>query len=203
MITLETDRLVDDYLRRLDVAAAELAPERRNELVAEIREHIDAALRAEEEADEVAVRNVLERLGSPEEIVEAEAAPEDEARPGKLELAALIALVVPVLGWLVGIVLVLVSRAWTSREKLVGIALALLPVLVPLVFLVASSEGADVDPVPLEPGPTPRPAPGPNELPDAATNEAGLGAVEVLALLALFLAGLPSALYLGLRLRGG
>ena len=123
------------------------------------------------------------------------------ARAGKLELAALIALVVPVLGWLVGIVLVLFSRAWSSREKLVGIALALLPVLVPLVGLVAESEGADVEPIPVEPGPTPQPAPGPNELPDAGTNEAGLGTVEVVVLLALFLAGLPSALYLGLRLR--
>jgi hypothetical protein len=202
MISVETNRLVEDYLRRLEEAAAHLQPARRTELVAEIREHIDAALRAEDEADEVAVRNVLERLGPPEEIAEAaEPAPEDEARVGKLEVTALIALVVPVLGWLVGIVLVLCSRAWSSREKLVGIALALLPVLVPLVGLVAESEGVDVEPVPVEPGPTPQPAPGPNELPDDATNDADLGTVEVVVLLALFLAGLPSALYLGLRLR--
>jgi hypothetical protein len=202
MISIETNRLVDDYLRRLEEAAAHLQRARRTELVAEIREHIDTALRAEDEADEVAARNVLERLGPPEEIVEAaEPAPEDEARVGKLELAALIALVVPVLGWLVGIVLVLCSRAWSSREKLVGISLALLPVLVPLVGLVAESDGVDVEPVPVEPGPTPRQVPGPNELTDAATNWAGLGTVEVVVLLALFLAGLPSALYLGLRLR--
>jgi hypothetical protein len=36
-----------------------------------IHEHIEAALREEETAGEVAVRNVLERLGPPEEIVEA------------------------------------------------------------------------------------------------------------------------------------
>ena len=54
---------------------------RRAELIAEIREHIEAALREEDAASEVAVRNVLERLGPPEEIVEA-AEPEPEASSG-------------------------------------------------------------------------------------------------------------------------
>ena len=71
MNTLETDRIVDDYLRRLEAAAAHLQRSRRAELVAEIREHIDVALRQEEAANEVAVRNVLDRLGPPEEIVDA------------------------------------------------------------------------------------------------------------------------------------
>ena len=36
MTTVKTDRLVDDFLHRLEAAAAALPPERRNELVAEI-----------------------------------------------------------------------------------------------------------------------------------------------------------------------
>jgi hypothetical protein len=67
--------LVRDYLGRLHAAGWGLAPARRDELVAEVREHIDEALRAEREAGrhgEVVVRNVLERLGPPEEIVRAE-----------------------------------------------------------------------------------------------------------------------------------
>jgi hypothetical protein len=40
MTTMETHRLVDDYLRRLEEAAAHLQRTRRAELVAEIREHI-------------------------------------------------------------------------------------------------------------------------------------------------------------------
>ena len=61
MTTMQTDRLVDDYLSRLEEAAAHLQRSRRAELIAEIREHIEAALREEEAASEVAVRNVLER----------------------------------------------------------------------------------------------------------------------------------------------
>jgi hypothetical protein len=118
MITMDTDRLIDDYLHRLEAAAAHLQRSRRAELVAEIREHIEAALREEDAANEVAVRNILERLGPPEEIVDAtEPASMVSGDPGRLETAALVALVVPFVGWLIGIVLVLLSQAWSRREQ--------------------------------------------------------------------------------------
>jgi hypothetical protein len=72
MHTMETDRLVDDYLRRLEHAAAHMQRARRAELVAEIRGHIETALRQEQAAGEAAVRNVLDRLGPPEDIFEAD-----------------------------------------------------------------------------------------------------------------------------------
>lgn len=68
MITMNTDRLVADYLHRLDAAAAELPVDQRAELVAEVRGHIDDAMQAAGRSDEVTVRNVLERLGPPEAI---------------------------------------------------------------------------------------------------------------------------------------
>ena len=174
MTTMETDRLVDDYLSRLEEAAAHLQRSRRAELIAEIREHIEAALREEEAADEVAVRNVLERLGPPEEIVEAaEPAPEVQQRPtGKLEVAAMVTLVVPFFGWLFGIAMVLISKAWSNREKTIGTGLALLAVapFLALVILDSYSENA------------------------SDTLEAFLFVLWVIG-------GLPSALYLGLRLR--
>jgi hypothetical protein len=71
MHTMETDRLVDEYLRRLERAATHMQRARRDELVAEIRGHIDTALGQEQAAGEAAVRNVLDRLGPPEDIVEA------------------------------------------------------------------------------------------------------------------------------------
>ena len=142
------------------------------ELIAEIREHIETALREEDAAGEVAVRNVLERLGPPEDIVEA-AEPEPTAaapvRRGKMEIAAVIVMAVPVLGWLVGIVVVLISQAWSNRDRGIGIALALLPLLA----------------VPL----------GGLAWPD------GTGSEDVLLFLFFLVAGLPSAIYLGLRLR--
>jgi hypothetical protein len=70
-MNVHTDPPVDDYLRRLEAAASALPAHQRDELVSEIREHIQEALRQAPAGDEAAVRNVLERLGPPEEIVAA------------------------------------------------------------------------------------------------------------------------------------
>ncbi len=70
-----TDRqqeLVDDYLRRLDRAACALPADRRAELVLEIRDHIcEARSSAAGRTDEAWTLTLLDRLGTPEEIVEA------------------------------------------------------------------------------------------------------------------------------------
>lgn len=123
MTTRHPDALVADYLRRLAAAAAALPPDRQTELVAEIQAHIAEALEAAGAAADVAVRNVLERLGSPEEIAAAAAGPPTgppQAR-GKLEIAALLVLalggVLPIVGWAVGVVLVLASEAWSCATR--------------------------------------------------------------------------------------
>ena len=72
---VHTDPLVDDYLRRLDAAASGLPADQRDELVSEIRDHLQEALRQAPAGDQAAVRNALERLGSPEEIAAAAADP--------------------------------------------------------------------------------------------------------------------------------
>jgi len=69
--------LVDRYLADLASTAATLPSARRAELLDEVREHIATALEAAAPDDEVAVRNVLERLGTPAEIVAAEWVAED------------------------------------------------------------------------------------------------------------------------------
>jgi hypothetical protein len=185
MSTVDTNVLVADYLKRLEHAARALPRSRRAELVAEIRAHIDEALRETGSADELAVRNVLERLGPPEEVAAAELPP----RPGggKLELAAVILIAVPFVGWILGSTLVAFSRAWTNREKLTGIAICLVPVLVfGLGLLVVGSDGGAV---PLgEPG---------EPLPE----DGGTGPAELFVLFATFLAGPLAAVYLGTRLR--
>jgi hypothetical protein len=70
---VRTDPLVDDYLRRLDAAASSLPADQREELVSEIRDHLQEALRQTPAGDQAAVRTALERLGSPEEIAAAAA----------------------------------------------------------------------------------------------------------------------------------
>lgn len=72
-MNVRTDPLVDDYLRRLDAAASVLPADRREELLSEIRDHLQEALFRTPAGDPVAVRNLLERLGTPEEIVAAAA----------------------------------------------------------------------------------------------------------------------------------
>ena len=191
MHTMETDRLIDDYLRRLEHAAAHMQRARRTELVAEIREHIEMALRQEQAVGEAAVRNVLDRLGPPEEIVEAAEppSPHSQVRAGKLEITALIALIVPFMGWLIGIVLVFASRVWSRRDKLIAALLLLLPIVVlSLSFVAAGPNGSEEL---VAPGDA-RPVGEKEEVPIS-----GLGPVEFV----LFVTGLPSALYLGWQLR--
>lgn len=120
-MNVHTDPLVDDYLRRLDAAASALPAHRRDELVGEIRDHIQEALRQTPAGDKAAVRNVLERLGSPEEITAAAA---DPPPPGQLAAAfsqtnglAIASLLLAVL-WFAGIgaVLALVFGYRARRE---------------------------------------------------------------------------------------
>ncbi len=116
--------LARDYLKRLNKAAANLPRARRKELIVEIESHLSEALRTG--ASEVEARNVLERLGEPAEIVaEASAGRSLAVRAGLNEWLAIPLLliggvVIPVLGWFVGVVLLWSSRIWTLRDKLIG-----------------------------------------------------------------------------------
>jgi hypothetical protein len=120
-MNVHTDPLVDDYLRRLDAAASALPAHRREELVSEIRDHLQEALRQAPASDEAAVRNLLERLGPPDEIVSAAA---DQVPPGHLVApyretngSAIVSVVLGVL-WFAGIgsVLALVFGYRARRE---------------------------------------------------------------------------------------
>lgn len=159
---VDADVLVDDYLLRLEAAAARLAFDRRAELVAEVREHIDAALAEADRRDEPTVRNVLERLGSPEEIVAAEANPEAiaprstlgpqqepiDGRPpwGTNETVAVLLLTVgavllPFVGPLLGLVFVWLSARWTRPLKSLLTVIALVLLVLPVVFLFGMNAG--------------------------------------------------------------
>jgi hypothetical protein len=113
--------LVGDYLRALESAARGLPRRERDELVAEISGHIDEALPdAPTEAD---IRNVLDQLGPPADIVAAARPEGAPVRRGAREVFALILLVTglpPVLGWLVGLGLLIWSPLWSGRQKLLG-----------------------------------------------------------------------------------
>ena len=161
---MDTDVLVHDYLGRLEAAAAVLPVNRRAELAAEVRDHIDAALAEAGRSDEVTVRNILERLGSPEEIVAGEAGQAgtpDRAllastrglagtrSPwGAVEVAAVVllglawpAIFLPfgLVLWLgfgvVGVVLVWASGIWSARRKLITTGIVVAPYVLAILLI--------------------------------------------------------------------
>jgi hypothetical protein len=145
-MSTDDDQLVEDYLRELHIAAQGLPADRRDELIEEITAHIAEARQSD--GSPMAVRNILDRLGDPADIVQAAAdtppgspawsgapgsgaghpAGQPAAQPGRagaLELAAVLFLllggiVIPVLGWFIGVVLLWLSPRWTAKDKLLG-----------------------------------------------------------------------------------
>jgi uncharacterized membrane protein len=74
-MTKHHDRLVTEYLAQVEQATADLPPQRRGELLQDLREHIDTA-RAELPAEtETQLRGILDRLGEPETIAAAAGIP--------------------------------------------------------------------------------------------------------------------------------
>ena len=152
------EQLVVDYIARLELAASTLPPGDRADLIEEIRQHIDTAKEAGAVSDEAGMRTLLDRLGEPEAIV-ASARDDGAPRPdrqlsafvespvgpaspwGGLEIAAVIllglgAVVIPILGPLVGLILLWSSSQWTRRQKRIGTAITVLPTLLGVLLFV-------------------------------------------------------------------
>jgi hypothetical protein len=122
-ITGAQDLLLDDYLRRLGQAARKLRAWQRELFLAAIADRIDAELSAGEDVDLDRMREVLARLGDPEGLVLA-AAPVPDWPAGQ-ELATVLILLVggvllPGIGWLVGVTMLWASPRWRLSDKLLG-----------------------------------------------------------------------------------
>jgi hypothetical protein len=124
-----TEHHVEEYLGRLRVAAKVLPPAARTELIAETRGRIEGALSI---AGDPAVVAIVAGLGAPNDLVAARrdqlataAAPVTQQKSmasGALAVALLVlgGVVVPFVGWFVGVALLWRSPRWTVREKVVG-----------------------------------------------------------------------------------
>jgi len=186
------DKLVADYLKRLNGELRGLSRVRRRELVDEISEHIAEARADLESENEAAIRTLLDRLGEPEEIA-AEATERFGVVPRKAgwkEVGALIMLpiggvLLPVLGWFIGIVLLWISDAWSTRDKLVGTLLFPGGLLLPLALGVMA-EGSSGCSTPV----------GTECPPDSG----GTGAWQVALVVMLLLVPLVTTVYLARRL---
>ena len=122
------NRAVKSYLRRLDTALHDLPAARRREIVAEIETHIAEELtQLPAEPTDAQVMDLLDRVGEPEAIAaeSREASGSDRPKAGALETATLVllligGLILPIIGWIVGAVLLWISNVWTTRDKLIG-----------------------------------------------------------------------------------
>ncbi|WP_030238868.1 HAAS signaling domain-containing protein [Streptomyces sp. NRRL S-350] len=139
--------LVRAHLDAVTRFTAPLAEERRRELLADLREHIEVSLADHDPADETAVRRVLEQLGSPRRIADAALAedglplpePEGSRRTNVTLLLAVLPfplLLVPAIGPVLALaaavaaaVRVTKSRVWSRRQKKQAALLLLAPAL--------------------------------------------------------------------------
>ena len=196
------DKLVEDYLKRLNAELRGLPRARRRELVEEISAHIAEARVDLEIEDEANIRTLLDRLGEPAEIA-AEATERFGPRPstaGWKEVGALVLLpiggvILPVLGWFIGIVLLWISDAWSTRDKLVGTLLFPGGLLLPVALGVLASESSGCGTVV-----TPQLSPQPNGFTDCPPSD-GTGAWEVALVVMLVLVPLMTTAYLARRMR--
>jgi hypothetical protein len=166
---VDAEALVNDYLGRLDAAATSLPPSRRSELAGEVKQHIEMALAEAGARDEVTVRNVLDRLGPPDEIVDAErgtSAPPPasastvpssaaERMPwGGVEITAILlltlgAVFLPFIGPLLGLIFVWMSVQWTKQQKTIATGIVVILLFLPLLLLLGVRAGSAVSSGPL------------------------------------------------------
>ena len=162
---MDAEALVIEYLGRLEAAARSLPASRRAELAAEVRQHIEMALTEAGVRDEVTVRNVLDRLGLPDDIVDAE---RDADGPppgwtisattgsaaqssgwGGTEIAAILLLTIgavflPIVGPLIGLIFVWASTQWTNKQKVVATAIVVVVAMLPIILLLGVRAGGTV-----------------------------------------------------------
>ncbi|MFF0271338.1 HAAS signaling domain-containing protein [Kribbella sp. NPDC004536] len=131
---LDSDRLVEAYLNELATEAAALPAGRRDELLADMKAHI-AEARAGGATSEDEIREVLQRLGRPSEIVAAATEglvqveigprlrPQDFVAVGLLLFGPYLlsfSVILAVVAWGVGLGLLWTSNRWTTLWKLIG-----------------------------------------------------------------------------------
>lgn len=137
-----TTPTVRDYLHDLNRALRDLPRARRTEIVRDISAHIDAALADPAEQSQGTTATILDHLGTPAEVADAARAelPPLPARMAGRDIATIVLLliggiVIPVLGWLIGAVLLWTSTAWRAKDKLIATLFVPGGLLTPLLLL--------------------------------------------------------------------
>jgi uncharacterized membrane protein len=222
--------LVHDYLDHVSAELRDLPEAERAEIIDDLRAHIIESTGDLATASEVDIRNLLARLGTPEDVAReartrgsdastqpAPRATHDHSKmPGALEVAAII---LTVLFWPVGILLAWISDRWETRDKIIATAIPFASSMVFALVVVAGglmvwgTDGGtvttvvqDAPAIPDEPegGTAPPPEPrSPQEISDSSeTGSVVSRLVVVIGFLAGIIAGpFVSGIYLAIRLQ--
>ena len=141
MTTADIDQIIADYLHRLDVALSRLPESRRRQLVTEIDEHIKEARAELSDQSEASIRELLDRVGQPDDIAAEAGAPQASTWSRRADAWVPWLLLLGgfgfVVGWITGIGLLWSSTTWRVRDKLLG-TFVLPGGLLPLAFLVTT-----------------------------------------------------------------
>lgn len=120
--TGEADRLVRRYLAQLDAALQGVDASRREEILADVHEHIEQGRDGLDTDDAASVRTLLDRVGDPAVIAAEAGAPSPDSRRWDPWAPWLIIFgpVASGLGWVAGILILWSSPTWSQRDKLIA-----------------------------------------------------------------------------------
>ena len=128
----EADKLVRRYLAQLDAALQGVDASRRQEILAEVHEHIEEGRDELDTDDAASVRTLLDRVGDPTAIAAEAGAPVPGT--GRWDAWApwliIFGFIASGLGWIAGVLILWTSPTWSQRDKLIA-------TFVPLAGLVA------------------------------------------------------------------
>ena len=118
----EADKLVQRYLAQLDAALQGLDASRREEILAEVHEHIEQGRDGLDTDGAADVRTLLARVGDPAAIAAEAGAPSPDSRRWDAWAPWLIIFgpVAGGLGWIAGIAILWTSPTWSQRDKLIA-----------------------------------------------------------------------------------
>ncbi len=126
------DTVVNDYLWRVGSALGGIPAARAREITSELAEHIREAREDGAVVTEADARNLLDRLGAPADLAaEAERRFGRLARPkaGPREVGSILLLgiggLIPLFGWMAGVVLLWTSDSWNRRDKILATVMTL------------------------------------------------------------------------------
>ena len=120
--TGEADKLVRRYLTQLDAALQSVEATRRQEILAEVHEHIDEERTELDPDDTASVRSLLSRVGDPAAIAaEAGALPPGSGRwDAWAPWLIIFGPIASGLGWIAGMLILWPSPTWSRRDKLIA-----------------------------------------------------------------------------------